>query len=144
MGTIVFAMLFVFLGVLIPDIYYRHFDTKEYYRIDSITVDSTRTYKPCDIQEIVITRTALENLSGEFMFILALEDIDNRNVYSKIIPSTVERGTKVVKSEQLIPCKAGVGADIRSGQYRWTLTYTYDWKGIKKVALNKSNLFEIK
>lgn len=144
MGTIIFAMLFVFLGALIPDIYYRYFDTKEYYKIDSITVDSTRTYVPCQVQEITITRTALENLTGEFMFTLSLEDIDNRNVYSKIIPSTVEKGTKIVKSEQLIPCKAGVGADIRSGQYRWTLSYTYDFKGVKKVSLNKSNLFEIK
>lgn len=144
MGTIVFAMLFVLLGALIPDVYYRYFDTKQYYSIDSIFVEANKTYKPCEVMELMIARTALENLTGEFTFVLSLEDIDNRNVYSKRVPSTVEAGTKIIKSEQLIPCNSGVGVDLRDGQYRWTLTYTYDWKGIKKVALNKSNLFEIK
>ena len=144
MGMLVFAMLFVLLGALIPDVYYRYFDTKEYYSIDSIFVDTNKTYKPCEKMELTIARTALENLTGEFTFVLSLEDIDNRNVYSKRVPSTVEAGTKVIKSEQLIPCNSGVGVVIRDGQYRWTLGFEYTFKGIKKTAFNKSNLFKIR
>jgi hypothetical protein len=143
-GTVIFAMLFVLLGALIPDVYFRYFDKTEYYVINSIKVDDSKTYKACEVQEIEITRTALENLTGEFMFILSLEDIDNRNVYSKTIPSTVEKGSRTIKSEQLLPCKAGVGTDIREGKYRWTLSYEYEFRGVKRVALNKSNLFLIK
>jgi len=144
MGTIIFGMLFVFLGALLPDVYYRYFDTKEYYSIDSIFVDTSRTYKPCEVMELTIARTALENLTGEFTFILSLEDIDNRNVYSKRVPSTVEAGTKIIKSEQLIPCNSGVGVDLRDGQYKWTLGFEYTFKGIKKTAFNKSNLFKVR
>lgn len=144
MGMLVFGMVFVLLGAVIPDVYYRYFDTKEYYSIDSIFVDTSRTYKPCEVMELTIARTALENLTGEFTFILSLEDIDNRNVYSKRVPSTVEAGTKVIKSEQLIPCNSGVGVDLRDGQYRWTLGFEYTFKGIKKTAFNKSNLFKVR
>jgi hypothetical protein len=143
-GTVIFAMLFVFLGALIPDVYYRYFDTKEYYSIDSIFVDTSKTYKPCEVMELTIARTALEDLTGEFTFVLSLEDIDNRNVYSKRVPSTVEAGTKVIKSEQLIPCNSGVGVDLRDGQYRWALGFEYTFKGIKKTAFNRSNLFKVK
>ena len=144
MGTVIFGMLFVFLGALLPDVYYRYFDTKEYYSIDSIFVDTSRTYKPCEVMELTIARTALENLTGEFTFVLSLEDIDNRNVYSKRVPSTVDAGTKVIKSEQLIPCNSGVGVDLRDGQYKWTLGFEYTFKGIKKTAFNKSNLFKVR
>ena len=143
-GTIVFAMLFVFLGVLVPDVYYRYFDTKQYYTIDSIFVDTSKTYKPCEVMELTIARTSLENLTGEFTFVLSLEDIDNRNVYSKRVPSTVDIGTKVIKSEQLIPCNSGVGVDLRDGQYRWSLGFEYTFKGIKKTAYNRSNLFKVR
>lgn len=144
MGTIIFGMLFVFLGALLPDVYYRYLDTKEYYSIDSIFVDTSRTYKPCEVMELTIARTALENLTGEFTFVLSLEDIDNRNVYSKRVPSTVGIGTKVIKSEQLIPCNSGVGKDLKDGQYRWSLAFEYSFKGIKKQAFNRSNLFKVK
>ena len=144
MGMLVFGMVFVLLGAVIPDVYYRYFDTKEYYSIDSIFVDTSRTYKPCEVMELTIARTALENLTGEFTFVLSLEDIENRNVYSKRVPSTVEAGTKVIKSEQLIPCNSGVGVDLRDGQYRWTLGFEYTFKGIKKTAFNKSNLFKVR
>ena len=143
-GMLVFSMVFVLLGALIPDIYFRYFDTKEYYSIDSIFVDTSRTYKPCDMMELTIARTALENLTGDFTFVLSLEDIENRNVYSKRVPSTVEAGTKVIKSEQLIPCNSGVGVDLRDGQYKWTLGFEYTFKGIKKQAFNRSNLFKVK
>ena len=143
-GMLVFSMVFVLLGALIPDIYFRYFDTKEYYSIDSIFVDTSRTYKPCDMMELTIARTALENLTGDFTFVLSLEDIENRNVYSKRVPSTVEAGTKVIKSEQLIPCNSGVGVDLRDGQYKWTLGFEYTFKGIKKTAFNKSNLFKVR
>ena len=144
MGTVIFGMLFVFLGALLPDVYYRYFDTKEYYKIDSVKVDDSRIYSPCQVQEIVITRTALEDLKGEFMFILSLQDINEKVVSSKTIPSNVEKGSKTISSEQLIPCNSGVGKDIKSGQYRWTLSYTYEFKSVKRIALNKSNLFTIK
>jgi len=144
MGTIIFGMLFVFLGALLPDVYYRYLDTKEYYSIDSIFVDTSRTYKPCEVMELTIARTALENLTGDFTFVLSLEDIDNRNVYSKRVPSTVGIGTKVIKSEQLIPCNSGVGKDLKDGQYRWSLAFEYSFKGIKKQAFNRSNLFKVK
>lgn len=144
MGTIVFAMLFVLLGALIPDVYYRYFDTKQYYSIDSIFVEANKTYKPCEVMELMIARTALENLTGEFTFVLSLEDIDNRNVYSKRVPSTVEAGTKVIKSDQTIPCKSSTGKDLNDGQYRWTLGFEYTFKGIKKTAFNRSNLFKVK
>ena len=144
MGTVIFGMLFVFLGALLPDVYYRYLDTKEYYSIDSIFVDTSRTYKPCEVMELTIARTALENLTGDFTFVLSLEDIDNRNVYSKRVPSTVGIGTKVIKSEQLIPCNSGVGKDLKDGQYRWSLAFEYSFKGIKKQAFNRSNLFKVK
>lgn len=143
-GMLVFSMVFVLLGALIPDVYFRYFDTKEYYSIDSIFIDTNKVYKPCETMELVIARTAQEDLTGEFTFVLSLEDIDNRNVYSKRVPSTVEAGTKVIKSEQVIPCKSSTGKDLSDGQYRWALGFEYTFKGVKKTAFNKSNLFKVR
>ena len=143
-GMLVFSMVFVLLGALIPDVYFRYLDTKQYYSIDSVFVDTSKVYKPCETMELVVVRTASENLTGEFTFVLSLEDIDNRNVYSKRVPSTVEAGTKVVKSEQVIPCKSSTGKDLSDGQYRWALGFEYTFKGIKKTAFNKSNLFKVR
>lgn len=139
----VFAMLFMLLGAVLPEVFYRYFDTREYYKINSIVVDTNKTYKPCEVMELLITRTAYEDLTGEFTFVLTLEDIDNKNVYSKRVPSTVEKGERTIKSEQLIPCDNGVGKNIDEGEYRWKLGFEYEFRGIKKTALNRSNLFTI-
>lgn len=125
--SLLFALVFAGLGLLIPDVYFRHFDTRNYYRIKSATVMQDEVPQ-CNDFSIIFDREADLNLQANAVVEVVLVRIDG--VENEVIRYDrqigINKGSATVMSNYTLPCNIPLGVyfvrgtvkyEVRGGQH---------------------------
>jgi len=140
-----FGFLFLFAGWLIPEIYFKYFDTTQYYRITIPIQLDKKIYSACDSQMGTTVRVSYIDTIIEYSRVLV--NITSPSEPFKIL-STVKQATLPVKRTPLqgetiysayqIPC------DTEDGIYFWEGVALYTYRNNEKTFYVNTETFTIK
>lgn len=113
--AILFGFLFLAIGVLVPKIYYKYFDHRQYIQIDPVTYNK-KVFTPCE--EVVSTTHYKSDISTDIKFSYrlfevkgkALAVVNNSDQTINTFINKTEVGGETLVSQSRIPCnfKPGV------------------------------------
>lgn len=128
--VVLFAVVFVLIGYLVPRIYYQFIDNRQYLTVvQPITYDK-KEYKPCEVATAIIKYRATIDTPAEVRTkVYKVEDsgfkVISESRSETAIAKTPDDGAKIL-TETRVPCTYG------DGIYFYEAVVTYEIKGVKK------------
>jgi len=140
--ALIFSVLFMSLGRLIPDVYFQYFDNTPYYTIvQPIPVDK-KYYKPCENVQITATRTSQVNTTIDAFIELVLRK-DNTAIL-KVPGSQIHRSSIITRSErQTVLISYPLPCNISEGVYYWQILVKYKVHGYGKEYAAVTDTFNV-
>lgn len=135
-----FALIFMFIGVGVPDIYFKYIDKTEYIKVVQPVHVEQEIYKRGEDISVTIIRTSLINTQGHIVIQLHL--VRDNNTESKYILANSE--IAIVKSDNEIFYQTyTLPIDIPVGNYHLEAVVNYPYRNLIKTYAWKSESFSI-
>jgi len=141
--VLLFATLFVVLGYIIPQIYFKYFDRTLYYSVQQPASVDREVYKPCDKLVVTIVRTSLINVSAHATVQIYLVNVEGKIIkHNPLFDGSVliEITNKaVVYLSYIVPC------DLIDGKYylKAIVDYTVPSTNIRKNYIWVTDSFTV-
>lgn len=139
-SLVIFAVL-AGLGRLLPDVYYRYLDTREYYVVEQPVPVDKEVYKACDDTLLVAKRKAMVDLIAVFSTDLTL--INQDGIEYKVPSGHIDTEASVRRGEIVVGVIYKLPCDIPEGRYFWQSTMAYEMRDVPKVYTYISEIFEV-
>ncbi len=139
LNALIFGCAFVFLGWVIPNMYFTYFDTTEYYTAKFVMLDN-KEYNACDTITFAISRDSKAKSGATFTISLVLLN----GIHEKVPlarrsgPGDITFGKDVITNTFTIPC------DVPSGFYLLSRSVIFKVYDREKVFNYQSDTFYIK
>lgn len=130
-SAILFGIAFMVTGYIIPNLYYRFFDSTNYYEIKIPLPVEERVYKPCELVDVYIVRKSLIDTQGDSIINLALIRDGNENrerISTETKRISITKGDGTIITHWQLPCM------ITSGEYFFEGTVKYEVRGFEKYT----------
>lgn len=137
--VLLFGILFMGAGYIIPTVYYRYFDTTEYYKIKTPIEVEQRDYYPCEYAKIYLVRNSLIN--GQGRSIINLELIEDSGVQKRV--ETTIKEISFTEGEGLIILNWEISCKASPGKHYFQGTMSYQVRGFQKYTPFKTTDFNI-
>lgn len=143
MMAIMFAFFFSVVGKVVPDVYYRFFDTTKYLEIKSpLSVDKAY-YKPCEGVKVSTIITSRLDLDADFFTELILVQ-ENSGDYTRIEGSGITLRTPIIQAEpHVVTNMLPLPCNLPDGLYHWKGNAEYDVRGYERVEPYFSETFQV-
>lgn len=139
LSILFFSCLFGILGILIPDFYYKYFDTRAYYTVQSAIVNGG-DLKPCGYVDISLVEHADYDLQGLAIVDVVLVRADEPNLEERTITDLVNIKAGDTTTTHTYPLVCA----LRGGDYFLKASVRYEVRGNAKVTTWQSNRFVVK
>lgn len=140
--AVAFALVFIIIGLFLPDLYYKYLDQTQYYSVQQPIPVAQKWYKPCDDVVMTAIRDSRFDVSGTVQTDLVLKQ--GNNEIFKVPNVKFNRGISVKKGNSVtvsfsyrLPC------DLADGVYYWQLSFSYKVRGFDKEYVAISDLFNV-
>lgn len=137
-NAILGAILFIVVGYYVPNIYYKYFDNREYFKINSVQTTEA-AYAQCAISTVVVQRTSQIDANATRYVDIALQSENGESTIP--VPELtrnilIERNdNKIIIDGLTIPCS------LKNGEYRWVIKIHYMVHDNPRFEVAKSNPF---
>lgn len=140
--ALVFSIVFMVIGQVVPDTYYRYFDNKQYYTVVQPMPVDKKWYKPCESVQITGTVTSLVNTNLDMNIELILRKSNNTVLK---IPDLVLKKTTIAKAEarQTVLIAYPLPCDLEDGLYYWQMLVTYKIYGYDRHYFAVTDTFNV-
>lgn len=136
---LLFAILFLILGMNIPRLYIKYLDHREYFVIEMPLTTDKPQYKPCEQINIVSKRHAdLDLYVHVHLELIHIKDEKFHRVEIQEFTKTVNQGEEVTLNVFKLPC------NIESGLYFYRGTTSYKIQGVDKYFNFISDNFTVR
>lgn len=130
-SAFIFAIIFLVIGELVPNIYFRYLDRTVYYSVTQPVSVDKNVYKPCGTTILTTKRTSMIDTTAAFYRDLRLVRSDG----AQLKVSNTETNTQgIVRSgSQLVSIGIKLPCNLQDGQYFWNVLMTYNYQGNPKT-----------
>lgn len=137
--VVFFALAFVVIGKLLPDIYYHYLDQTQYYSIDiPVRVDKT-VYHPCDTLIMDVSRNSLVDTDATSYLELVLV----RDSGANIEVSKFTRQIVLSKGQQEIGVPLPIDCNLTPGTYFYQGIVGFTVNGVDKHTPFNTDSFQV-
>lgn len=130
---IIFAVVFLMAGLIIPHIYYEYLDRRQYITVEQPVTYNKKAFKPCETAVAVIKYTAVQDLALKSRVRVYKVEPEGNRIILEVPPTgqtptetfvkkTPITGDKIVTRSQ-VPC------DYEPGTYFYEAFLTYEVRG---------------
>jgi len=138
--SMVGAILFLFIGWVVPDIYYKNFDKREYLTIEQPVLIDKHTYTACEVLTATIKRTSYIRGNAHAVVEIILVNADGNWVKNTLSSQdfNIDVSTgQIIYVQFVLPC------DLADGSYFLKAVISYKFKDIPKTYSWVSDSFVI-
>lgn len=140
MYALLFGALFVFVGWVLPEMYFKYFDKTEYYKVTQPVSVDKKIYHPCDDITFDIKREALLDIVASIRFeAVRLIPGDGVQKYpmTQATQASFTKGKGQILVTHKLPC------EVPDGTYNILASVKYVVRNFEKNYVWSSELFKV-